>query len=72
MQLSGTVLNSTAGIGVDCYSECMTSKPIAADGSAERWAAWQARAEAHDRTNRRRMLMLAAIVSLFAVLLSVW
>jgi hypothetical protein len=37
-----------------------------APGSDERWAAWQARTEAHDRAERRKLVTLAPIVALLA------
>jgi hypothetical protein len=65
------VLNSTALIVANCYSAHMSSEPVVDERFQERWAASQARGVAHDRT-RRTLFILVAILSLSAVILSVW
>jgi hypothetical protein len=51
----------------------MSSEPLVDDGFAERWAAWQARGAAHDRSRRRTLFILAAVViASVAILNGVW
>lgn len=51
----------------------MPTEPFVDDGFPERWAAWQARGAARDRTTRRKLLVVAAILVLsVAILGSVW
>lgn len=45
--------------------------PARTPGFDERWAAWQARGAAHDRTMRRRMMFAAPILAIGAVSLYV-
>lgn len=42
----------------------MPLEPFIDDGFEERWAAWQARGAARDRTTRRRLFVLTAILVL--------
>jgi hypothetical protein len=46
------------------------SEPLADDGFEDRWAAWQARGAANDRSTRRRMFVVAAILVLAAAILN--
>jgi hypothetical protein len=74
---AAAVLNSTATIGADSYSRCMSPDPIHApvvdQGLEDRWAAWQARSDAHDRATKRKLLIVAAILILaVAILNGLW
>ena len=57
------------------YSQDMSQEPIQApvvdQGFEDRWAAWQARGAANDRTTRRRLWIFAAILILSVITLSV-
>jgi hypothetical protein len=67
------VLNSTDGAPAGGYSPGMSSEPLVDDGFAERWAAWQARGAAHDRSRRRTLFIIAAVVIVsVAILNGVW
>jgi hypothetical protein len=48
----------------------MTPIPILNEGFEERWAAWQARGDEHDRATRRKLFVLAAAVILSGAVLS--
>ncbi len=68
------MLNSTATIGTNSYSRCMSPEPIPApvvnQGFEDRWAAWQARGEANDRATKRKLFIMAAILILSVAILS--
>lgn len=52
----------------------MSSEPIHApveQGSEDRWATWQARGDANDLATKRKLLIMAAILTLFVAILSV-
>ena len=58
--------NSTATIGTNSYSACMSPEPrpapVVDHGFEDRWAAWQARGAANDRATRRKLFIVAAIL----------
>jgi hypothetical protein len=67
------VLNCTDGSAMNRYSTTMSSEPFVDDGFEERWAAWQARGAAHNRTTRRKLFVVLAILMLSgAILTGVW
>jgi hypothetical protein len=44
--------------------------PVVDQGFEDRWAAWQARGAAHDRANKRKLFIMAAILVLSAAILN--
>jgi hypothetical protein len=72
---SVTVLNSTVTSDTNSYSRCMSPEPIhepvVDQGFEDRWAAWQARGDANDRATKRKLLIMAAILTLSVAILSV-
>ena len=49
------------------------TEPFVDEGFAERWAAWQARGAANDRSTSRKMFVVAAILVLsVAILNGIW
>jgi hypothetical protein len=70
--MRAAVLNSTDRYLSNRYSPHM-SEPFVDEGFAERWAAWQARGAANDRSTRRKMFVVAAILVLTAAILNaIW
>ena len=47
----------------------MSLEPFINEGVAERWAAWQARGAANDRATKRKLFVLAAVLTLSAAIL---
>jgi hypothetical protein len=68
------VLNSTATIGTNSYSRCMSPElihaPVVDQGFEDRWAVWQARGDANDRATKRKLLIVAAILILSVAILN--
>lgn len=63
---SAAVVAETSGV-----SAGPTITPTA-DTSEERWAAWQARGDAHDRVTRRRMAIAVPILLAAGLVVSGW
>ena len=63
------MLNSTDDAPVTGYSPLMSLEPFTNEGFAERWAAWQARGAANDRATRRKLFVLAAVLTLSSAIL---
>jgi len=54
-------------------SDELMAIPIVNETSEQRWAAWQARGETHDRETRRRLfLLMIALLLSGAVLSALW
>ena len=51
-------------------SERLIPIPIVNESSEQRWAAWQARGDMHDRETRRRLFLLMSMVLFSGALLS--
>jgi hypothetical protein len=67
------VRNCTVGVALNCENAIMALEPFIDDGFEERWTAWQARGAAHDRTTRRRLVMMTVVLMLSAaVATGVW
>ena len=58
------VPDSTGRIPGTGYSLNVQREPFVDEGFEERWAAWQARGAAHNRTTRRKLFVLAIILAL--------
>jgi hypothetical protein len=51
----------------------MSVEPLVEDRFQERWAAWQKRSDDNDRTTRRTLFVMGAILALSgAILSSIW
>ena len=68
------MLNSTATIGGNSYSRCMSPEPIPApvvnQGFEDRWAAWQERGAANDRATKRKLFVMAALLIMSVAILT--
>ena len=54
-------------------SEELVPVPIVNEAAEQRWAAWQARGDMHDRETRRRLfLLITALLLSGAVLSGLW